>query len=91
MKRLIKRFSFFAAAVAAGALVFGSFWSATLQAVTTANGPWCPPNTTNSHAASVSMCVNGKRVDGVTPAQQTTYLQNGTGTCNLSSCPTSGN
>ncbi|TCO91952.1 hypothetical protein EV701_107233 [Chthoniobacter flavus] len=79
MKRSISRFFFFTAAVATGALCFG-LWSAKVQAVTTGNGPWCPPNTLADHTTTVDMCYQGKTVSAA-PSTQTTYLTQKTGTC----------
>ena len=89
MNRSIKRFSLFAAAVATGALTFGFFWAAQSQAVTTANGPWCPPNDKVNHTSSATMCYKGTQTVTADPTTQTTYLTSHNGSY-CGACATSG-
>ena len=83
MKRSI-RISFFALAVAVGALSFG-LWSANVQAFTSGGGT--PPCSTTSN---VSMCYTPTHttIFNVPPATQSTNLSTGKYTCGA--CPVSG-
>jgi hypothetical protein len=91
MNQSIKRISLFAAAIVAGAAAFGLFWSAQVQAVTTANGPWCPPNTQANHTTNVTMCYKGTTTTpNVDPTTQTVYLTGKNGSY-CGACGSSGN
>jgi hypothetical protein len=86
MKSSIRRFSFFAVAVAVGASVFGLFWSATVQAYV-AGGPYCSGVTASG--PNKTMCYKGSTVLNCTPTMQSTYLKTSGTLC--TACPTSPN